>query len=381
MPGAGRSRLRLPPTKATALPTASPAPSEPRDVVLHIGTGKTGTSSVQQFLHLNRVRLAEQGILYPRTPGPRRHLRLGLYIRTDDELDAQMAWHTVGGPTPAKFRRRFERRFLRELDDAGCPRVLLSDEALYGASPEALQRLRGLTDRIARTLRLVVYLRRQDDHLRSRYQQVVKTGEVRRFVDRVAAMDYTTTYDYHARLRLWQRLIEPTEFVVRPFEREGFPGGSLVQDFLDAAGLELRAADLEQVPTLNQSLDAESVEFLRILNLYRVEHEGARPNLIDNRAYVARLAAASTGPTLTVPNDVLEDFMARWEESNRAVARDFLGGEALFRAPRRSANATDRQYLDPSRIDHFIGLLELPARMHAPLRALAEREAEACRGV
>jgi hypothetical protein len=174
--------------------------------------------------------------------------------------------------------------------------------------------------------------------------------------------------------------MDPTSFVVRPFERSRFTDGSLHQDFLEAAGVGARADELEPVIQLNESLDAEAVEFLRILNLYRVEHEGARVGLIDNRELVLRLRAASAadpGPTLTLSPTMLDEFMARWEESNRAVARDFLGepsGE-LFRTPRKSSNTTSAQVVEPARLDHYLELLELPEELHAPLRSLVDREA------
>jgi hypothetical protein len=70
-------------------------------------------------------------------------------------------------------------------------------------------------------------------------------------------------------------------------------------------------------------------------------------------------------------------FMARWEESNRAVAREFLddpSGE-LFRMPRKTNNTTSEQVFDPARLDRYLEVLELPDVDHASLRALVEHEA------
>jgi hypothetical protein len=50
------------------VPAAIARSSRSLDLVLHIGSGKTGTSSIQGFLHRNRDRLATLGYLYPRTP-------------------------------------------------------------------------------------------------------------------------------------------------------------------------------------------------------------------------------------------------------------------------------------------------------------------------
>jgi hypothetical protein len=361
-------------TKAPLLPTRSPL-SKPLDVVLHIGTGKTGTSSVQFFLRDNRERLLELGYLYPKSPGGARHGRLSLFVQSDEELLDSPNWYRQNRSDPVRFRKAFRRRLFSEIESSGVSRILLSDEVLFMQPDRALQRLRRLTDRIAGSLRLVVYLRRQDDHMVSRYQQGVKIGWVVRLRD-WAQEDMSSLYDYHARLCTWQRLLEPTELVVRRFEPESFVDGSLYQDFLDAAGIKVRAEDLEVVPKRNESLDAECVEFLRLLNLHRVENEGETPGVIDNRHLVKRLSETSTGPVLTLPAAFLDTFMAQWEESNRRVALDILGDESgqLFHMPRKIRDSTTSQHLDPARLDHFLELAELPDRLHAPLRRLAERE-------
>jgi hypothetical protein len=348
------------------------------DLTLHIGTGRAGSSSIQFFLRDNRERLRELGILYPQTPGRARHARLGLFIKSRTELESSIEWYRQRQSDTASFRRAFRHRLFSEVEDSGLSRVLLSDEILFGSSVHALRRLSRFTRRIASSVRLVAYLRRQDDHMVSRYQQGVKTGWVVRLRD-WAQQDMTGLYDYHARLRTWQQLVEPNQLVVRPFEVERFVDGSLFQDFLDAARIDARAEDLTQVPNLNKSLDAESVEFLRLLNLHRIEHEGGTVGLIDNRPLIKRLTKVSAGPTLTLPASVLDAFMAQWEASNRAVACEFLSDETgqLFQASRKTRNTTTEQCLDPARLDYFIELLELPEQMHSPLRRLAEREAQA----
>ena len=356
---------------------SSPAsPTERVDLVVHIGSGKTGTSSIQQLLRRNRDVFARHGTLVPRSPGDGRHIQLGLYIKPDSALTGRLSWRQSGFASPAEFRTDFRRRFSTEIDESGLSRVLLSDEGVYASSEQAMEGLRGLADDFARSLRLVVYLRRQDDHLCSRYQQSVKTGCVERLTDWVAD-DQDWLYDYAARLHRFDRVVEPTDLVVRPFEPGRFVGGSLFQDFLDAVGVDIRPEELVQVPDRNQSLDAESVEFLRQLNLYRVEFEGAKADQIDNRSVLQPLMDASSGPTLTLPSTVLDTFMAHWEDSNRAVARDFLGDPSgkLFTVTRKTRNSTTEQRLDPGRLPHFFDLLELPEQMRAPLRRRAELEA------
>ena len=46
------------------------------DLYLHIGTEKTGTTSVQKFFKANRALLAKNGIVYPVAPGKQNHMGL-----------------------------------------------------------------------------------------------------------------------------------------------------------------------------------------------------------------------------------------------------------------------------------------------------------------
>ena len=346
------------------------------DVVLHIGCDKTGTTSIQQFLRRNRAALRAQGCLYPRTPGPVRHSDLSLYARSDDRLVGSRLWQRSERPAPDQFRRRLRRRLLQEVTRSGAPTVVLSDEALYKLSPDSIERLHGLVDDLAGTVRVVVYVRRQDEHLVSSYQQAVKVGQVADFAT-WARKDFTGVYDYAGWLASWQRRFAPVELAIRPFERQRFHQGSLVQDFLRSAGVDVDPTDLRPVEERNESLGAESVEMLRILNLYRVEHEGAQRHLISNRQHVKRLRQAPQGPQVTLPAADLDRFMARWAESNRRVARELLGDRTgeLFKTPRRTGDTTTEQVLDPARLDFYLPLLEIPEEQHPAIRAIAEREA------
>jgi len=346
----------------------------PVDVVLHIGSGKTGTSTIQRMLRRNPEALRAAGFHYPRTPGRARHTQLGLFVRPDDELVCHPDWLTGEYGEPAAFRSDFRKRLDREIARSGAGGVVFSDEGLFSAGDRTIGRMRRLTRRLGGRARLVVYLRRQDDHLISRYQQVVKMGEVTPLATWMQ-QDWVGTYDYHLRLKSWQEL-EPDAFVVRRFERERMVNGSLVSDFLDAADIALDEAGLTHADARNESLGAEAIELLRILNLYRVKHEGERPGLFGNHHHVVRLREVETGPVLTLPAAELDRFMASWETSNSRVAREFFddaSGE-LFRAERKEAGTTTEQRLDPARIDHYFELLEIPEEQHDAIRRIAKRE-------
>lgn len=352
------------------------AVDEAVDVVLHIGADKTGTTTIQQLFRHNRRALAERGILYPRSPGKVRHAGLSLYARPDEVLLASRDWRRGDSTDPAVFRRRLRRRLRREVVQSGASSMVLSDEALYRMAAVSITRLRGLVTPSARRLRVVFYVRRQDDHLVSRYQQAVKVGQVQP-LDVWALRDYRNMYDFAGRIATWRDALQPTDVVVRPFERSRFHKGSLVEDFADASGIDLRVDDLRPIEVRNESLGVEGVEMLRILNLHRIQNLGLETWQISNRAHVRMLRETTTGPQVTLPEADLDRFMAQWEASNRQVAIDHLGdptGE-LFGEPRKTAGTTVEQVLDPTRLGHYLELLEIPEQEREPIRRIAELEA------
>ncbi len=332
---------------------------------------------MQTFLRHNRPRLADAGWLYPRSFG--RHVHFGAWVRPDHELAHAFR---VGRPGTHKFstaeelHREVPRRLLAEVRRTGLHQVLMSDEGLWQSSDPALERFRQFADTHTSSVRLICYLRRQDDHVVSRYQQVVKHGETRTLRQRMTEIDPATTYDYYARLRTWLRIVDPAELVVRRFERHRMRNGSLYDDFVDAAQLGIPTDDLP--PRRNESLDAEAVEFLRLLNIYR--RECGEIELPKNRVLFENLRASGTGPFLALPEAERDRFMAQWADSNERVARELLGEPdgLLFTTPRKGRNTTTQQWFDPARLDDYLAALpQLPSRLATPLRRIAEREAAA----
>ena len=174
-------RIRLSPVpRENLVPTTSPL-SRPLDLILHIGTGRAGSSSIQFFLRDNRERLGELGVLYPRTPGGARHARLGLFVKSKTELESSPEWYRQKQSDPASFRKAFRRRLFSEIEDSGLSRVLLSDEILFGSSEQALRRLSPV--HATGSPRACAWSHTSDARTTtwcSRYQQGVKIGWVAR---------------------------------------------------------------------------------------------------------------------------------------------------------------------------------------------------------
>lgn len=345
-----------------------PPASDRPEVVLHVGAGKTGTTSIQGFLATHRAALGERGVLYPRSPGRTRHLKLGLSFRDDEDFAGLPAWQELAAQAPARFRRRFHRRLLEEVAQTAPRQVVFSDEALYSLPVPALERLRAFLDDHFGSVHVIVYLRRQDEHLASFYQQKVKYGETRRLEDFAVDPDYP--YDYARRLDEIRSALAPDAMTVRRFERDRFVGGVLELDFLQAAAID--GNDLERQGSRNERLDAAAVEFFRLYNRYQAEHGDGVVDVAHRRDLVRRVRARPTGAPFVLPARVREEFMARWERSNAAVAADWFGESVLFASPGPSpeAPAPESPVVTDAELDDLMTVAGLSDPVRAGMRGI-----------
>ena len=183
-----------------------------KTIFLHIGTLKTGTSAIQDFLVLNRKALSKQGILYPQKS--RRD-----YFKTRDG-------ETI---VPAQKFKNYQK--LVHLSRTKDRHVILSNEAfslMYDAS--AIKAAIGDVETV-----IICYLRRQDDFIQSYYNQEVKlAGNYRK----IKAYQPPTTLDYYELLDRWARIFGRENIIVRLYEKQQFKDQDLIVDFLTLFGIE-----------------------------------------------------------------------------------------------------------------------------------------------
>jgi len=281
---------------------------------LHIGTGKTGTTSIQRTLGQNREALRDRGFAYPETPGPVSHTKLAVFLQ-------ESAGAGVGrmqlraGPTSL---------FLKPLQEeiAALPdtvhTVIFSSEHLFSRGMEsgALPQLRALLGTMFDRFRVVVYLRRQDELAISRLSTRLKAG---RAPDAVFPASERTRsgFNYDLGLAPWVDTFGLDSITARIFARGEMAGGDVVRDFLSVCGLpELPPAPAEA----NTSLLPHAQEFLRLVNL------PAEPE-VDGTA-TARKPARSWRPPTYFRSFLTTQFGGRGALPSRAEAMTFFASFA-----------------------------------------------------
>ena len=102
-----------------------------RVVVLHIGGEKTGSTTLQSTLGLNRAELAKRGILYSRTAGGTNHILLPLHATAGEgteDLRAASGLHRAA--TFTNFMARFPDVLRQEAEASGAHTLVYSSEHL-----------------------------------------------------------------------------------------------------------------------------------------------------------------------------------------------------------------------------------------------------------
>jgi len=289
-----------------------------KTLFLHIGTQKTGTTSIQTFLSGNQSLLAEHGFVYP-DPA---EVRIGL----DDHNHGHLAlcltgyWRDPG----YQLSRKEAWRELRNLYFESNGHLLISTELL--STPQIVPHLRFIRKMLRGIqVKVIIYLRRQDIFVQSVYQERLKGSETREFQDAYEQGDYRQVLDFHSILDHWQRYLGIDNIVVRPYERAQLVQGDVLEDFLHIIG----AGGIENLgrPTqhANISMNRNVLEISRALNamdikstevsafkwwLNDVLEEGEQETFVEHNVI-------SPASRLAILNDYID--------GNEKVARDFLG--------------------------------------------------------
>ncbi len=209
----------------------------------------------------------------------------------------------------------------------GVSNLLISSEDFEFLDTPAIERLRSLFSGSKTTI--LVYVRRQDSALFSVYAQRIKGGvRYSGTLSELAKMLKTRRFDYWQLANRWAQVFGPDAIRVRPYERARFPGGNVVPDFLQTAGIE-PSGFVGHWPEANKSLHPLTLEVLRRLNASIADKE-QRLELIKK---IQAAAARYPRTAIDFATEKRREYFGEFSDSNRRVAETWLGCSDLFLEP------------------------------------------------
>lgn len=311
-------------------------------VYLCIGTQKTGTTTLQRFMARNAVALARQGYCYPRMKG----LGFGkIYKNRNGHFLAYISRDESRQRNYLEEKEKRERAY-GQLAQAAVdyPNIVLFDEIIWYQCRKYenfWQDVIAEFQKIGCEVKVVVYLRRQDQVLQSLWNQRVKRMPciAKGFDAWIADKGYSYfPVDYYAHLMEISKFVGKENMLVRVFERGQFEGegNSLLSDYLQTIGVQLTDDFKCSQEEANPALYGNFIELKRVMNGvpgYLEMEDFMWAELMSANIYQA--AQNKPGKTDMFSYEDKQAFLRQFEGSNRKVAQEFLGREdgVLFREP------------------------------------------------
>ncbi|MBT8347218.1 MAG: hypothetical protein KJO28_13045 [Desulfofustis sp.] len=347
-----------------------PYSSKEKSLVLHIGMPKTGTTAIQGFLAHNRKNLIQQKIFYP---------ECGVPINQHTALVKSIAsplfdWVHFNDAIDQIDANQYVLDILRTCKTNGCNKVIVSSEYFW-ASP-AMQsgpshhtpsvenfnyigRFIGSCHKLFSAfdkVKVIVYLRRQDEWFDSFFNQQLKDGFPIPSTDELlnGVKNYLL---YHANLTIWAEYFGKENLVVRNYDY--LPDRDVVKDFVKIA--RLRSQSLSQPMKtqdfVNAKLSRKSAALMRqaihmkldaeLQALLRQVLQGLSPdpsNSNHKREY-----------TLFDP-DFYSSVLALYNEDNKKLSDDYINLD-LTNSSKMSAISQDEEKNFISRKDETEDLI------------------------
>lgn len=259
-------------------------------LVLHIGTPKTGSSSIQSSLYKSSSHLrSETGILFL-PPNPYRkqfpsgflsacyldpdllpRILSARYCTNPDQFNLDIEAYQnlladlicLGKPaSPVRWRALFQRKW-SSFRNRPTRSAVLSSEYLWRLPVESILELRewfvshGITD-----FKIVVYIREPVSAYKSFLQQWLRMSD-----DLEPYDPFAWSYDIRTNILSWESVFGSDSLIVRPFQRENLVGKSVVSDFYHVLSdiFSVHVSDNDDDQGLLEDNESLSIEALSLI--------------------------------------------------------------------------------------------------------------------
>ena len=302
-----------------------------KQIYIHVGAGKTGTSAIQMFMADNRDRLQDLGLHIPLVGANKDRRYLSHHslsgLKKFDQGDALELWSQIAGTS--------------------AERVLVSSEVFHSlisnsGGEDFFESVHRILD--AWQVFVIFYVRRQDEWLQSAYEQWLKAGQLRtgETITEVAERYSKNLID---QVRAFARVFGKDAMIVRPYEKPQLKNENAIDDFFSI--FEIYPDQSYQWPdrNANPGLPRAAIELKRLFN--SVCESEAQGRLLNRDIFAYQAMKAESDDNLFRSHDTLSDaqkaaiLSPEVREGYRWMAREFLGrtGDLFLDMPDAASGA------------------------------------------
>jgi hypothetical protein len=240
-----------------------------RKLILHIGTEKTGTSTLQKYLSENRLGLLQQGFLYPISTSGTDHYKVALafYDAFKDD-DLSKINHVYTESEWEKFRVDFLYDLKDQVKKSQCHTTIISCEHLHSRllSPSEKLRIKFFFEECGfDEIRIVVYIREQVSLANSLYSTAVCYGFTGTDIPGPDDSHINCLCDHKKTIESWSSVFGLNNLIVRLYDPDRQISFSTVVDFLSLFP-DLNYKLFTSVTESNISLSCTGISIMRRIN-------------------------------------------------------------------------------------------------------------------
>ncbi|EOU3271604.1 coiled-coil domain-containing protein [Campylobacter coli] len=297
---------------------------------VHIGTEKTGTTSIQEFLYINKSIIQKQNYFFAQSIGIKNHWDLAFLGYSLNKKDSYILNNSLWNFQAIKQHKK--NIFSKIKDEVKFNhKIIFSSELLQSrlTRKREIVKLYTFFKKIGFTnIKVICYIRDANEMLRSLLSEAIKWEEIDSFELKEEKEEYKLGYkknlfhfhhicNHKQTLQWWGEVFGKENLIVRLFDKNEFYQGDLLKDFIHSIGLEW---DDEFIipPKQNESLDLLGIELLKRTNK---SYKHLLPSTISG-AYLC----TSKDPHLKFqpPKEVVQSYIDYFEESNEWVRKEFF---------------------------------------------------------
>jgi hypothetical protein len=345
-----------------------------KNLIIHPGLPKTGTSALQVFLARNHAALRRQSIDY---------FQLGEFdkggagqISSGNGFFIARSLLPEGDQAATEHPKSHLAALTRAIAASDCETGLLSSEYFVHCDPSALQtwveelRAAGIRPKLA------YFIRAQDQLVSSMYVQYVKRSHCRETPEAYAARTYRglPCLKHASFYKIQLGIFGDGNVTVRVYEDAIKTKNGLCLAFLDAIGAD-PAGLLFDMRDVNLGLSPGQLAIMRQLNKYR-----PHTRLSDQLVHNAGMAGAAAGEIYNLlPPAMTAEIQDYFAAENAEIAKLCFNGSTLFPAgDRANAEAANLDEIPTQELVNVLGGLlvrydERIADLEAQLRHAANR--------
>lgn len=220
-------------------------------IIVHIGTEKTGSTSIQKFLHSNQNKLNAKGFYFLQSPGEECNRDLASYCYKDDRYDDFFITRDIDNLEKKQvFKDKCYVDLSIELANlpANIHTVISSCEHFHSrlTTTEEIQNLKSLLSGFFEEVTILTYLREQSKMSESLYSTHIKVGKLKRFSQYKEDCNKDNVYfNFDVFLTNWENVFGINNIIVKIFDKNEFVEGSLIKDFMNA--IDMDAVDVSNI--------------------------------------------------------------------------------------------------------------------------------------